>query len=57
MSRHDDMIRLCHMLDHSREAVALLQGKTRDDLNDARLLQLGLVRLVEIVGEAGARVS
>lgn len=57
MTRHDDVIRLRHMLDHSREAVALLKGKTRAELADSRLLQLGLVRLVEIVGEAGARVS
>jgi uncharacterized protein with HEPN domain len=45
------------MLDHAREAVALLYGKTRGDLANARLLQLGLVRLVEIIGEAAARVS
>jgi uncharacterized protein with HEPN domain len=45
------------MLDHAREAVALLHGKTRDDLANTRLLQLGLVRLVEIIGEAAARVS
>lgn len=57
MSRHDDLVRFRHMLDHSREAVALLHGKTRADLKDTRLLELGLVRLVEIVGEAGARVS
>ena len=57
MSRHDDLVRLRHMLDHSREAVGLLHGKTRADLKNTRLLELGLVRLVEIVGEAGARVS
>jgi uncharacterized protein with HEPN domain len=45
------------MLDHAREAVTLLYGKTRDDLANTRLLQLGLVRLVEIIGEAAARVS
>ncbi len=45
------------MLDHSREAIAFLVGKTRRDLEHERLLQLGLVRLIEIVGEAAARVS
>lgn len=44
------------MLDHAREAVALVRGKTRTDLKRARLLQLGLVRLVEIIGEAAARM-
>lgn len=57
MLRHSDLIRLRHMLDHAREAVTLLYGKTRDDLANTRLLQLGLVRLVEIIGEAAARVS
>ncbi|MBI4582161.1 MAG: DUF86 domain-containing protein [Planctomycetes bacterium] len=45
------------MLDHSREAVELARESTREDLNDNRLLQLGLVRLVEIVGEAASRVT
>lgn len=57
MSRHSDLIRLRHMLDHACEAVALVQGKTRGDLANTRLLQLGLVRLVEIIGEAATRVS
>jgi uncharacterized protein with HEPN domain len=57
MSRHSDIARLRHMLDHAREAVDLIQGKTRKDLDDERLLQLGLVRLVEIIGEAASRVS
>jgi uncharacterized protein with HEPN domain len=45
------------MLDHAREAVALVGGRTRADLAGTRLLQLGLMHLVEIVGEAAARVS
>ncbi len=57
MSRHEDMVRLRHMLDHSREAVEFVQGKTRADLSNSRLLELALVRLVEIVGEAATRVS
>lgn len=57
MSRHSDLVRLRHMLDHAREAVALIAGKTRAGLTTDRLLQLGLVRLVEIIGEAAARVS
>ena len=57
MSRHSDLVRLRHMLDHAREAASLVAGKSRTDLANTRLLQLGLVRLVEIVGEAAARVS
>jgi uncharacterized protein with HEPN domain len=44
------------MLDHAREAMVLAQGKTRADLDSDRLLELALVRLLEIVGEAANRV-
>ena len=44
------------MLDHAREAVALVQGKTRADLDSDRLLNLALVRLLEIIGEAANRI-
>ena len=57
MTRHDDRVRLRHMLDHAVEAVALAKGRTRQDLDTDRLLNLSLVRLLEIVGEAAARLS
>jgi uncharacterized protein with HEPN domain len=44
------------MLDHAREAVSLVRGKTREALDSDRLLNLALVRLVEILGEAAGRV-
>jgi uncharacterized protein with HEPN domain len=44
------------MLDHAREAVTLAQGKSRADLHDDRLLELALVRLLEVIGEAASRV-
>ncbi|MCL7454835.1 MAG: DUF86 domain-containing protein [Anaerolineae bacterium] len=47
---------LRHMLDHARETITLAQGKDRTDLDDDRLLELALVRLLEIVGEAASRV-
>lgn len=56
MSRRDRMVCLRHMLDHAREAFSLVQGKTRADLDSDRLLNLGLVRLLEIVGEAASQV-
>jgi uncharacterized protein with HEPN domain len=56
MSRHDGDIRLRHMLDHAREAVAMASGKTRRQLDTDRQLNLSLVRLLEIVGEAAGRV-
>ena len=45
------------MLDAAEEAVSLTQKKTRSDLDRERLLNLALVRLTEIVGEAAARVK
>ncbi|HEV3415401.1 MAG TPA: HepT-like ribonuclease domain-containing protein [Pirellulales bacterium] len=57
MTRRDDTIRIENMLDHSREAVELANGKSRADLDDNRVFNLALTRLLEIVGEAAARVS
>lgn len=55
--RSNDLIRLAHMLDASKEALSLSAGKTRKDIETERLLNLGLVRLIGIVGEAAAKVS
>jgi uncharacterized protein with HEPN domain len=45
------------MLDHAKEAVDLLAGKEKAALASDRVLQLALVRLVEIVGEAANRLT
>ena len=57
MTQHDPTVRIRHMLDHAREAVDLLAGKEKADLSSNRVLELALVRLVEIVGEAANRLS
>jgi uncharacterized protein with HEPN domain len=44
------------MLDAAREAAQMAQGKSRPDLDANRQLNLSLVRLLEIVGEAASRV-
>jgi uncharacterized protein with HEPN domain len=56
MPKHETSIPLRHMLDHAREACALVQHKSREDLEADRLLNLALVRLLEIIGEAASRV-
>ena len=53
----DDLVRLRHMVDSAMEAVELIHGKTRADLDTNRVLSLALVRLLEIVGEAASRVT
>ena len=45
------------MLDHAREAVNMIIGKSPKVLKQERMLELALIRLVEIVGEAAGRVS
>jgi uncharacterized protein with HEPN domain len=57
MSQREGLVRLRHMLDHSREAPAMTAGKTRGDLDADRILNLALVRLLEIVGEAASRTT
>ena len=57
MPKHDDNIAFQHMLDHAREAVDMISGNTPEDLEKKRMLELALVRLVEIIGEAAGRVS
>jgi len=56
MSRRDPESAIRDMIAHADEAIALVAGKTRDDFDRERVLQLALVRLVEIVGEAARRV-
>jgi len=57
MTQHDDRTRMQHMLDHALEAVEMVRGKQPADLQNDRMLQHALARLVEIVGEASTRVS
>jgi uncharacterized protein with HEPN domain len=53
MTRHDDL-RLRHMRDHGREALELIRSVDQAAFRRDRLLQLGVVRLLEIMGEAAA---
>jgi uncharacterized protein with HEPN domain len=57
MTQHDPTLRIRHMLDHAKEAVDLLAGKEKAALGSDRVLQLVLVRLVAIVGEAANRLT
>jgi hypothetical protein len=57
MSRHDDSVRLRHILDAARKAVSLTGGKTRAELLADDVAQLALARLLEIIGEAAGKIS
>lgn len=57
MSALDDTTRLRHMLDAALKIDRFIQGETRQTLEHDEKLQLALVRLIEIVGEAASRLS
>ncbi|MEM6505279.1 MAG: HepT-like ribonuclease domain-containing protein [Planctomycetota bacterium] len=56
MSRSDPLLRLRHMYDYASEAIELLGDQSAEEVESNRVLQLALVRLVEIVGEAASQV-
>ncbi len=53
----DDRIRLSHMRDAAKEALSFVVAKTRDDLDNNRQLVLALLKSIEIIGEAAAKIS
>jgi len=54
MTQRDPNVTLRQMLGYARAAQTLSAGKTRADLDDDRMLDLALTRLLEITGEAAA---
>ena len=57
MPRHEDLVRLRHMLDAAQKAVKYAHGHSRKDLEADEPLVLSLTRLLEIFGEAAGKVS
>ena len=53
----DDRVRLCHMLDAAREALAFAKGQSRDTLETNPMLAFSLVRAIEVIEEAASQVS
>jgi len=43
MSRHEDEVRVAHMLDHAMEAVEMCSRRSKTDLDSDRMLNLALV--------------
>jgi len=52
----DDQIRLRHMLDATDEALEFSTARSREDLDNDRMLTLALVKCIEIVGEAANQI-
>jgi uncharacterized protein with HEPN domain len=57
MPQKSDLIRLKHMRDAAQKARQFTVGKSRADLTTDEQLSLACVRLIEIIGEAAAKVS
>jgi uncharacterized protein with HEPN domain len=53
----EDRIRLMHMIEATDEAIGFVVDKTRATLEPDRKTLLAVIRCVEIVGEAAAKVS
>jgi uncharacterized protein with HEPN domain len=52
-----DKVRIRHILDASKEAVEFVKGRSRAELESDRKLNLSLVRLLEVIGEAARGMS
>ena len=53
----DDATYVGHMLDTARKALALVEGKKKADFEGDETLQLALIHLLQIIGEAAGKVS
>ncbi len=55
--RPEDRVRLAHMLEAAMEIRQYTEASTREELERDRKLVHSLVRLLEIIGKAGAQTS
>lgn len=53
----EDLVRLRHMLDAARTAIRSTAGRGATDLAREPVWALGLVKCVEIIGEAAGRIA
>ena len=53
----EDLIRIHHMLDAVKEALAFSRDKSREDLDNNRMLTLAIVKELEIIGEAASKLT
>lgn len=55
--RHDDRVRVEHMIEAIQTPMEFVSGRKSNDLDTDRMLLFALVRAIEIVGEAASKVS
>lgn len=57
MTKPRDDDRIAHIIEACEEAAEFTAGRSRDDLEHDRMLQLALMKLVEIIGEAAKALT
>ena len=57
MTRHDPVVRLRHMLDYARDAVDMAASRSQAQLELDRMLAMGLIGCVIVIGEAAGRID
>ena len=57
MTALNDDIRLRHMLDAANQAIAFMKGRSKLSLDADAMLLLAVVKAIEIVGEAAAKIT
>ena len=55
--KQNDHKNLSNMLEMSREALDLVQDRTREDLDKNKQLTLSLLKYLEMIGSAASRIS
>lgn len=53
----EDRVRLLHMIEAAENAVGFVAGLTPDQLENDRKTLFAVIRCIEIIGEAAARMS
>ena len=53
----EDRVRLLHMIEATEDAMSFVADKTRPELEQDRKTLFAVIRCVEIIGEAAARIS
>ena len=56
MLLNDDQVRLQHVIDSAREALGHISTIDRSAFEGNRLLRHGIVRCIEVIGEASVRL-
>ncbi|HEV7506491.1 MAG TPA: HepT-like ribonuclease domain-containing protein [Thermoanaerobaculia bacterium] len=55
--RDEDRVRILHRIDAAEAVAQFLDGRSRDDLDQDRMLLFSLVHAIEILGEAANKLS